>query len=94
MTGEHLFAYDREHMFCRCLLIGFVALVAWAALANSSGGAGPERVYVVKPSDTLWSIAARHYAGDPREAVWRLERRNQLGTATLLPGQRLVLPSG
>jgi LysM repeat protein len=48
--------------------------------------------YVVKPTDTLWSIAAKHYAGDPREGIWQLQRRNHLRGTTLVPGQRLVLP--
>jgi LysM repeat protein len=46
----------------------------------------------VRPADTLWSIASSHYGGDPRAAVWRLERRNHLSGTTLVPGQRLVLP--
>ncbi len=79
-------------MFPRAL----VALLAVALLvgyfARPSGGAGPETRYVVKPYDTLWSIAAAHYAGDPREGVWKLERRNQLSGPTLIPGQRLVVP--
>jgi hypothetical protein len=46
----------------------------------------------VRPGDTLWSIAARHYAGDPRDGVWQLERRNGLDGATVSPGERLILP--
>jgi LysM repeat protein len=63
-------------------------------VARSSHGAGPERTYVVRPADTLWSIAARSYAGDVREGVWKLERRNHLGSATIAPGQHLILPAG
>jgi LysM repeat protein len=48
--------------------------------------------YLVKPTDTLWSIAAAHYAGDPREGIWKLQQRNHLHGTTLVPGQRLVLP--
>jgi LysM repeat protein len=48
----------------------------------------------VKPTDTLWSIAAHSYAGDTREGVWKLEQRNHLRSATLVPGQHLILPSG
>ncbi len=59
---------------------------------HPSGAAGPERVYVVRPADTLWTIAVEHYAGDPREAVWKLQRRNDLTGKVLQPGQRLVLP--
>jgi nucleoid-associated protein YgaU len=47
----------------------------------------------VKAGDTLWSIAAKTYAGDPREGVWELRERNRLDTATIVPGQMLVLPS-
>jgi LysM repeat protein len=46
----------------------------------------------VKPSDTLWSIAVASYAGDTREGVWKLQQRNHLRSATLRPGQTLVLP--
>ena len=79
-------------MFARILVIGLIATVAWAGFAHTSEGAGPEQTYVVQPTDTLWSIAASHYAGDPREAVWELQRRNGLAGTTIAPGQRLVLP--
>ena len=81
-------------MFGKFLLILLVATIAVAMVARSSHGAGPERVYVVQPSDTLWAIAARSYAGDVREGVWRLEQRNHLASATITPGQKLVLPAG
>ncbi|MGE5689021.1 MAG: LysM peptidoglycan-binding domain-containing protein [Pseudomonadota bacterium] len=80
-------------MFARIVVLVLVAVVAWAAFARPSTGAGPERGYVVRPSDTLWSIAQSHYPGDPRAAVWKLRARNGLDDATLVPGQRLVLPS-
>ena len=79
-------------MFVRILVIGLIAVVAWAGFARTSEGAGPEQVYVVRPADTLWSIAATHYAGDPREAIWELQERNGLAGTTLTPGQRLILP--
>jgi LysM repeat protein len=71
--------------------LSVLALVIGIA-ARPSGGAGPSRTYVVKPADTLWSIAVSTYAGDPREGVWQLEHRNHLTGTTLVPGQRLVLP--
>jgi LysM repeat protein len=80
-------------MFARVGLVFLVALVLWAAYAvRPSEGAGPERVYVVRPADTLWSIAVMHYAGDPRAAVWELRERNGLDGSLIRPGQRLVLP--
>ncbi len=79
-------------MFGKLIVVALVAALAWGALARTSSGAGRAQVYVVKASDTLWSIAAAHYAGDPRAAVWKLERRNHLTNATLRPGEKLVLP--
>jgi LysM repeat protein len=49
-------------------------------------------VVTVKPYDTLWSIAQRHYAGDPRAAIWRIEQANHLPGADVSVGQQLVLP--
>jgi nucleoid-associated protein YgaU len=79
-------------MFGRIVLVFALAVLTWGLLAHSSSGAGPEQVYVVKPTDTLWSIAVAHYGGDPRDGIWRLERRNGIRGALLRPGQKLVLP--
>jgi hypothetical protein len=80
-------------MFGRILLTTFLATVlAWAVFARASDGAGRAQFYVVEPGDSLWSIAAERYPGDPREGVWKLQRGNGLSGATISPGQRLVLP--
>jgi LysM repeat protein len=79
-------------MFGKFLIVLVLAALAVSLAARSSHGAGPERHYVVKPSDTLWSIAARTYGGDPRAGVWKLEQRNHLISGSLVPGQMLVLP--
>jgi LysM repeat protein len=81
-------------MFGKLVIVLAVAALAVGLVARSSHGAGPERTYVVQPTDTLWAIAARSYAGDVREGVWKLEQRNHLRSATLTPGQVLVLPGG
>ena len=81
-------------MFWKLLAVLLLAALAVGLLARSSHGAGPERAYVVKPTDTLWSIAARSYAGDVREGVWKLEERNHLRSSTITPGQVLLVPSG
>ena len=70
-----------------------MALIAWAFVARASEGAGPPVRYTVKPGDTLWSIATSHYAGDPRDAIYRIDRRNELHGSVIVPGERLVLPS-
>jgi LysM repeat protein len=79
-------------MFVRFLMLLAIALLFWSAYARSSEGGGPRQYYVVKPYDTLWSIAVAHYGGDPREAVWKLQDRNHLAGAVVTPGERLVLP--
>jgi LysM repeat protein len=80
-------------MFVRFLGICLLAAMVAVIVARQSAGGGREQVYVVQPADTLWSIAARHYAGDPREGVWKLERRNHLPGALIRAGQRLVIPA-
>jgi nucleoid-associated protein YgaU len=80
-------------MFVRFILVAFlVTVLAWSVLARGSEGAGAGRPYRVEPGDTLWSIAVRHYGGDPREAIWRLERENGLTGSTLVPGQVVRVP--
>lgn len=79
-------------MFVKFLGVLLAALIVWAIAAHSSTGAGKPQVYTVKPYDTLWSIATSHYGGDPRDAIYRLEQRNDLSGAVVWPGQKLVLP--
>ena len=85
-------------MFARVSLARIVLLVVavlflWALFAGEGGAGGPERLYRVKAGDTLWSIAELTHSGDPREGVWELRERNDLPSATIVPGQMLVLPS-
>jgi len=68
------------------------ALLGWSVYARSSQAHGARQVVTVKPYETLWSIAAAHYAGDTRDAVWRIQRANHLQGAGITVGERLVLP--
>ena len=80
-------------MFVRIILIALVAtFFGWSLLTRTSDGAGKTQFYVVQQGDTLWSIAAGRYAGDPREGIWKLQRKNHLAGTTITPGERLVLP--
>jgi len=79
-------------MFGKILMLAALVLIAWAMVARASQGAGPTVRYTVKPGDTLWSIAVSHYAGDPRDAIYRIDRKNDLSGSVIVPGQSLVLP--
>jgi hypothetical protein len=68
-------------------------------LTTTGAAAGPGQVpagatyYVVRPGDTLWSIAAALApGGDERPVVDELAR--QLGSASLYPGEQITLPAG
>jgi LysM repeat protein len=79
-------------MFGKLVILLCTAVLAVGLAAHSSNGAGPRRTYVVRPGDTLWTVAERTYAGDPRQGVWELEQRNHLAGAIIVPGEKLVVP--
>lgn len=79
-------------MFVRILVIAGIAVLVWSAAARSSQAHGKKQVVTVQAYDTLWSIAQRHYGGDVRDAVWRIERANHLPGADVSVGETLVLP--
>lgn len=79
-------------MFGKVAILFCAGALAVGFAAHTSSGAGPKRTYVVRPGDTLWTVAEKTYSGDPREGVWLLQQRNHLGSATIVPGERLVLP--
>ena len=79
-------------MFVRIVLIVGMAVLVWSAMARSSNAHGAKQVVTVRAYETLWSIAERHYGGDVRDAVWRIEKANHLQGADVRVGQTLVLP--
>jgi LysM repeat protein len=80
-------------MFGRVAILVLLGVFLWAVFARSSGASGPAEGYHVRAGDTLWGIAAAHYAGDPREGIWKIQQRNHLRSVSISPGQVLVLPS-
>ena len=104
---EH--AFDRMSVMSRTrvrrrrrglLAAGIAVSIAWAGpVASALGGpARPEpmvqRRYVVRPGDTLWSIARRVAPWeDPRAVVVSLVASNGVQADELAPGRTLVIPS-
>jgi LysM repeat protein len=79
-------------MFGKLLILVCALALAVGLAAHGSSGAGPKHTYVVRPGDTLWSVAQRTYSGDLRQGVWELQQRNHLASATIVPGEKLVVP--
>lgn len=70
-----------------------VAAILFLAHAVPSSGAGHPRHHRVQAGETLWGIASTDYPdSDPRAAVDRIEQANHLNSASIAPGQVLLLP--
>ncbi|HEX5467439.1 MAG TPA: LysM peptidoglycan-binding domain-containing protein [Gaiellaceae bacterium] len=76
------------------IILAVVVVLASAALssARTSKGAGHELRHRVRAGETLWTIAEASYSGDPRAAIWRIEKRNGLDGADIRAGMVLYLP--
>ena len=82
--------YVRRRLTALSLLIAALVLVVLVLPSTSSGARTPTR-HTVLPGESLWSIAAAEYGGDPREHLEAIAQANDL-SATLVPGVELVLP--
>ena len=87
------------------LLAASVATLAWLALAARAEAAGPARSgngarqaltrIVVRPGQTLWSIASQaEPAVDPRQVISQIIEINSLNGAGIQIGQVLWVPRG
>ena len=64
------------------------------AVAGPSVEPAARRTYVVRPGDTLWSIAVRVAPGtDPRRIVAEMQAQNVVDAGALAAGQTLVVPA-
>jgi nucleoid-associated protein YgaU len=89
--------YVRRRVVAAALFLGVLA-VAVPAGASAVGGrpadAAPTR-YVVRPGDTVWSIAQASWPDqDPRAVVDAIAEANALDDGAIVPGQSLIVPTG
>ena len=82
---------QRRRGWGRVVVLATGLLLASGRLAYGSGPMTVEQV-VVKPGDTVWTIAAAHYGGDPRPHIEEIMAINRLGSPVLTPGETLLLP--
>ncbi|MDA8209916.1 MAG: LysM peptidoglycan-binding domain-containing protein [Actinomycetota bacterium] len=59
--------------------------------AESNSGLAAQQIYVVKPGDTLWSIASR-FAGNGNVSSLEYRLYSELGTTSIRPGQEIRIP--
>jgi nucleoid-associated protein YgaU len=78
-------------------VLGWSSEAAGGAAASRRAAAhagATEATYVVRPGDTLWSIAVGVASdSDPRAVVDAIARANGMDGATLVPGQALMIPA-
>lgn len=81
------------------LMIGLMAWAGWNVVApvqaQSAPGATQVVNYTVRPGDTLWSYAESitPQGDDVSATVSELVKLNNLDSATLWPGQRIIVPA-
>ena len=83
----------RSAVLALAVVLGtLVLLLLLAGVAYGGTSGGPQR-FVVRPGDTVWSIAASRYGDtDLRGRVDAILTTNHLRDPVLLPGQQLILP--
>jgi LysM repeat protein len=88
----------RRRLVALTVAIGVVGLLS-GPVANAVGVGGASegrsaRTYVVRPGDTLWSVARRSSPSvDPRLVVSAIASANQVDPGALIPGQELTIPT-
>jgi len=82
---------QRRRGWGRVLVLAALLVVVTGRLAYGSGPV-PSDTVVVAAGDTVWSIAAARYRGDPRPHVEAILQVNHLSSPLLTPGQSLLIP--
>ncbi|MFI0432522.1 MAG: LysM peptidoglycan-binding domain-containing protein [Candidatus Nanopelagicales bacterium] len=93
VSAASVTASAREGSFAAGVESGVEAPVVRESTNRTVPAAAATSSIVVRPGDTLWSIAVRALPDrDPREAVVALREVNQIDGGDLAAGQRLRLP--
>jgi LysM domain len=75
------------------LVVAGLGVALAASASRAAAPSGPAPTAVVRPGDTLWSVAERHVpATDPFVAIEEIRRLNGLSGYTIHPCQTLTLP--
>jgi len=91
--GVRLTRRGRAVLVLLALLLAGLGVVSAAPASQAADPVGPAPTVVVKPGDTLWSIASRCAPGrDPFATIDEIRRLNGLSGYTVPAGMRLTLP--
>jgi LysM repeat protein len=78
-----------------CLVFVGAAATSVASVSLAADPGGVAEVAVVRPGDTLWSVAARHVpSDDPYRIIEEIRRLNGLSGHMIHAGQQLIMPAG
>jgi LysM repeat protein len=74
------------------VLVGLV-IAPRTVFTMGHADAPAQSTYTVAESETLWEIASRYSGGqDVRKVIYAIKEANNLKSATLQPGQALLIP--
>ena len=75
------------------VLASILGLAAPALFAGQETGR-KTTTHIVAPGETLWQIALEYAPErDPRRFIYEIQLANGLEGASILPGQKLILPA-
>ena len=80
------------------MLFVLVAILATVVVGLNIGASASEEKlqyisHIVEPNDTLWEIAQEYGTHDDiRETIYHIKRLNQLESADLIVGTRILVP--
>ncbi|MDA8103141.1 MAG: LysM domain-containing protein [Nitrospiraceae bacterium] len=78
-------------LFFAVLVLGAGVLFTEMRNAGANSGLASQQVYVVKPGDTLWSIAGR-FAGNGNVSALEYRLYSEVGSTNIQPGQEIRIP--